>query len=205
MSSITKKDQVKKVIENTTQECCMILLSQWKDCNTTFSELYHKQYFATLSRISKYANVEYQALESIVRRNLDDLKVDGSILLKGQELREHSVKLTECQGCSQVRIFTPRSVLRILVNVKKDNIGNEIFSILLDHAESDVKKMKNKIQKKKEPMLNVRLTEKEDKLIRKTANRKNCTKSDLIKEFINSLDDEDEDDNDDLIQEIYEN
>ncbi len=94
---------------------------------------------ATTQEMAEYYDVPVDAIESIWRRNRDELKSDGVTTLKGSQLKAFkyaSVNLTEATKTTQVTIWTPRAALRLGMLLRDSELAWQVRTVLLDVAEN---------------------------------------------------------------------
>jgi hypothetical protein len=90
---------------------------------------------ATTQEMAEYYEVPVDAVESVLRRNRDELESDGVNTLKGSDLkafRYHSVKLTESSKTARVTIWTPRAALRLGMLLRDSEVAKQVRNVLLD-------------------------------------------------------------------------
>jgi hypothetical protein len=94
---------------------------------------------ATTQQMAEYYEVPVDAVESVLRRNRDELESDGVNTLKGSDLkafRYHSVNLTESSKTARVTIWTPRAALRLGMLLRDSEVAKQVRNILLDVAQT---------------------------------------------------------------------
>jgi hypothetical protein len=94
---------------------------------------------ATTQQMAEYYEVPVDAVESVLRRNRDELETDGVNTLKGSDLkafRYHSVKLTESSKTARVTIWTPRAALRLGMLLRDSEVAKQVRNVLLDVAQT---------------------------------------------------------------------
>ncbi len=92
---------------------------------------------ATTQEMAEYYEVPVDAIESVWRRNRDELKSDGVKTLKGAELKafkQLSVTLAESNAGSKI-VWTPRAALRVGMLLRDSAIAQQVRTVLLDVAE----------------------------------------------------------------------
>lgn len=90
---------------------------------------------ATTQQMAEYYEVPVDAVESVLRRNRDELESDGVNTLKGSDLkafRYASVNLTEASKTSQVTVWTPRAALRLGMLLRDSEVAKQVRNVLLD-------------------------------------------------------------------------
>jgi prophage antirepressor-like protein len=93
---------------------------------------------ATTQQMAEYYEVPVDAVESVLRRNRDELESDGLITLKGSQLKtfkQLSVKLTESNAGSMT-VWTPRAALRLGMLLKDSEVAKQVRNVLLDVAQT---------------------------------------------------------------------
>jgi hypothetical protein len=93
---------------------------------------------ATTAQMAEYYEVPVDAVESVLRRNRDELESDGLITLKGSQLKtfkQLSVKLTESNAGSMA-IWTPRAALRLGMLLRDSEVAKQVRNVLLDVAQA---------------------------------------------------------------------
>lgn len=94
---------------------------------------------ATTAQMAEYYEVPVDAVESVLRRNRDELESDGVNTLKGSDLkafRYHSVNLTESSKTARVTIWTPRAALRLGMLLRDSEVAKQVRNVLLDVAQA---------------------------------------------------------------------
>jgi len=94
---------------------------------------------ATTQQMAEYYEVPVDAIESVLRRNRDELESDGVNTLKGGDLkafRYHSVNLTESSKTARVTIWTPRAALRLGMLLRDSEVAKQVRNVLLDVAQT---------------------------------------------------------------------
>ena len=107
---------------------------------------------ATTQQMAEYYEVPVDAVESVLRRNRDELEPDGLKTLKGSDLkafkqlsvnltesyttRSASVNLTEATKTTQLTIWTPRAALRLGMLLRDSQVAKQVRNVLLDIAQS---------------------------------------------------------------------
>jgi hypothetical protein len=93
---------------------------------------------ATTQQMAEYYEVPVDAIESVLRRNRDELESDGLITLKGSQLKtfkQLSVKLTESNAGSMA-VWTPRAALRLGMLLRDSEVAKQVRNVLLDVAQT---------------------------------------------------------------------
>ena len=91
---------------------------------------------ATTEQMADYYDVSVDAIESVIRRNKDELQSDGLKVLKGKELKEVVVILTESQTrIPSLTIWTPRAALRLGMLLRDSEVAKQVRTVLLDLAQ----------------------------------------------------------------------
>jgi hypothetical protein len=94
---------------------------------------------ATTAQMAEYYEVPVDAVESVLRRNRDELKSDGVNTLKGSDLKAFryvSVNLTETSKTPQVTVWTPRAALRLGMLLRDSEVAKQVRNVLLDLAQA---------------------------------------------------------------------
>jgi hypothetical protein len=106
---------------------------------------------ATTAQMAEYYEVPVDAVESVLRRNRDELESDGLTTLKGSQLKTFkqlsvkltesnatkvaSVNLTEATKTTQLTIWTPRAALRLGMLLRDSEVAKQVRNVLLDVAQ----------------------------------------------------------------------
>ena len=182
MSSITEEKQALQVINDSSHQDCIAALNEFKDCISLFKELYNNQFFTTLSMISDYTGVSIETLRTAVKANREDLVADGSYVYDVNNVEEGW--LFDNQVYGKIRLFTPRATLRLLLKLEKNNIGNQIATILLNNTEENKKKKKIKKTKTQFKGVSFRVDEKIIKGLDFLSNKNNFNRTELFKVLV---------------------
>jgi hypothetical protein len=105
---------------------------------------------ATTAQMAEYYEVPVDAIESVLRRNRDELESDGVNTLKGSDLkafRYASVNLTEASKTSQVTVWTPRAALRLGMLLRDSEVAKQVRNLLLDVAQTAEPHDTNNVQR----------------------------------------------------------
>ncbi|ROO51040.1 hypothetical protein EDC02_5904 [Micromonospora sp. Llam0] len=91
---------------------------------------------ATIDIVAGYYGVDADAVESVVRRNRDELAENGLRVIRGTELREFdSVNLTESKNRRALTLFTRRTILNVGQLLTGSAIAQRVRAYLLDVEE----------------------------------------------------------------------
>jgi hypothetical protein len=90
-----------------------------------------------LPMISRYYEVAEDAIESVVRRNRQELEANGFQVLKGQAYREFaSVNLTDANpNARSITLFTRRAILNVGQMLAESAVARSVRTYLLDVEE----------------------------------------------------------------------
>jgi hypothetical protein len=95
---------------------------------------------ATTEIVASYYGVDVEAIKSLVRRNRDELEVNGLRKLSGDELREFvRVSLTPANDVSSktrtLNLFTRRTILNVGQLLTESDVARQVRTYLLDVEE----------------------------------------------------------------------
>jgi hypothetical protein len=93
---------------------------------------------ATTQQMAEYYEVPVDAVESVLRRHKNELKPDGVITLKGNQLKtfkQLSAKLTESNAGSMT-VWKPRAALRLGMLLRDSEVAKQVRNVLLDVAQT---------------------------------------------------------------------
>ena len=92
---------------------------------------------ADIAVVSSYYEVDYEAVESLVRRNREELAENGMTVLRGQEYRAFAtVNLTDANPMTRsLTIFTRRAVLNVGQLLTESPVARRVRTYLLEVEE----------------------------------------------------------------------
>jgi hypothetical protein len=94
---------------------------------------------ATTEIVAAYFGVGVDTVESVVRRNRDELTENGMVTLKADDLREfETVNLTVSKGSHNrrsLRVFTRRTILNVAQLLAESEVARQVRTYLLDVEE----------------------------------------------------------------------
>ncbi|MFF2650360.1 hypothetical protein [Streptomyces sp. NPDC058045] len=93
---------------------------------------------ATTEIVTSYYEVGVDAIESVVRRNREELTENGMATLRGEALRDFhgTVSLTVPSRRSALRVFTRRAILNVGQLLTESDIARQVRTYLLDIEET---------------------------------------------------------------------
>lgn len=99
---------------------------------------------ATIEIVAGFYEVDTDAIESVVRRNRDELAENGLRVIRGAELKEFdSVNLTESKNRRALTLFTRRTVLNVAMLLTDSAVARQVRSYLLDVEELAPAELRN--------------------------------------------------------------
>jgi hypothetical protein len=90
---------------------------------------------ATNKQLAEYYEVGIDAVESVLRRNREELEQDGVQILKGADLRSVSVNVTETSHAKRLTAWTARGTLRLGMLLQDSPVARKVRSVILDIVE----------------------------------------------------------------------
>lgn len=103
-----------------------------------------KEMVVSVEQVANYYEVSKKAIDSIISRHRDELETDGITTLKGDELKEFKIQLTDIHNEGQLpiglrtanlTILTKRAMLRIGMLLTTGAIAKEVRTYLLNCEE----------------------------------------------------------------------
>ena len=112
--------------------------------------------FATTQQVADFYEVGLEAINSLIKDNRDEIKLDGMITPSGKETKEILVKsskdITNCRGYFEVdgikfanrsnTLFPRRAILRVGMLLRDSEVAKEVRTQLLNIEEKTTKEVK---------------------------------------------------------------
>lgn len=104
-----------------------------------------KDMVVSVEQIANYYEVSKKAIDTVISRHRDELEQDGIMVLKGDELKDFKILLTDLHGEDQLpigkrtpnlTILTKRAMLRIGMLLTTSPIAKEVRTYLLNCEEN---------------------------------------------------------------------
>jgi len=103
-----------------------------------------KDMVVSVEQVANYYEVTKKAIDTVILRNREELEDDGIMVLKGEELKDFKIKLTDLHGEDQLpigkrtpnlTILTKRAMLRIGMLLTTSMVAKQVRTHLLDCEE----------------------------------------------------------------------
>ncbi len=101
-----------------------LLMAMWKG-----------ESIATTAQMAEYYEVPQDTVQTVLKRNREELASDGVKTLKGKQLIGMSIMDKPQDGITVLTIWTPRAALRLGMLLRDSLVAQKVRTILLDVAE----------------------------------------------------------------------